>query len=74
MNSKITEKVLPTSADFVDCTTSSGLKLHLAEKGWRHRTLCGHSAHDHDSPRIAALEACRQCAKSKARRIEGRSS
>lgn len=72
-----------TGSDFIDAITKPKTKRHVAEAGWPQRTLCGHPsilrAHmDGDEMKalfddwVATWPPCKQCAKSKQRRIDGR--
>jgi len=72
-------------ADFIVAITKPKTKRHLAEADWRQRTLCGqptilreHMAGDDMKQAwddmVPFWPACKQCDKSKARRIAGRSS
>lgn len=73
-------KALPTADDFIEVTTRNRSKCHFAERESK-STLCGHWAYNQGDVNasnwrkpvtIAALPPCRQCDKSRARRMEGR--
>lgn len=65
----------PTADDFTAMTTRAGRKVHFTEARWPRRTLCGNSAYPLDDPNEADYWAtCKQCEKSRNRRMEGRRS
>jgi hypothetical protein len=66
---------LPTIEDFIAVTTERAKKVHTAEADWTTRTLCGYSAMALPDPdMIHSHPTCKQCEKSRTRRIEGRPS
>jgi hypothetical protein len=72
----------PTAEDFVEVTTWTAKRRHVAEKDWLKRTLCGlgDTMTQEQLDRFAwtspirDLQPCKQCDKSRTRRIEGRRS
>lgn len=64
---------LPTIENFVPVTTRANRKVHTAEDDWPDRTLCGHRGFPLDDVDVIHHWAeCKQCVKSRQRRIEGR--
>lgn len=73
------DRVLPTADDFEVATTQSVQKRHWKTRDRYRLTLCGQLAvfpvvFQQELEAFAALPPCKQCDKSKARRIEGRKS
>lgn len=68
--------------DFAPVSAGAFQKRHLVARDWPKRTLCGHTAWSQDDIDrayggcylIVDMPPCKQCEKSRQRRIDGRSS